>query len=156
TRSPRHDRRCRAGRSPPPARCRHCRVRSRGDRAADCPRSSRQAHARVRPIRGEGCSWPARMAGGVAWHDPAAKDSGPMTEAPRINIVEFTVSELSAALRRTVEDAYGFVRVRGEISGYRGPHTSGHAYFALKDEGARIEAVIWRTTFGRMLIKPED
>jgi exodeoxyribonuclease VII large subunit len=75
---------------------------------------------------------------------------------PRINIPEWTVTELSAALRRTVEDAYGQVRVRGEISGYRGPHSSGHAYFALKDEGARIDAVVWGRTFARMRIKPED
>jgi exodeoxyribonuclease VII large subunit len=75
---------------------------------------------------------------------------------PRINIPEWTVTELSAALRRTVEDAYGQVRVRGEISGYRGPHSSGHAYFALKDEGARIDAVVWGRTFSRMRIKPED
>src|SRR4051794_39614273 len=53
-----------------------------------------------------------------------------------INAPEFTVSELSSALRRTVEDAYGHVRVRGEISGFRGPHSSGHCYFALKDESA--------------------
>ena len=43
-----------------------------------------------------------------------------------INAPEFTVSELSSALKRTVEDAYGHVRVRGEISGFRGPHSSGH------------------------------
>ncbi|HMQ57518.1 MAG TPA: exodeoxyribonuclease VII large subunit, partial [Rhizobiaceae bacterium] len=49
------------------------------------------------------------------------------TESPS-NIVEFSVSEISNALRRTVEDAYSRVRVRGEISGYRGPHSSGHAY----------------------------
>ena len=77
-------------------------------------------------------------------------------DEPRINIPEWTVTELSAALRRTVEDAYGQVRVRGEISGYRGPHSSGHAYFALKDEGARIDAVVWGRTFARMRIKPED
>jgi exodeoxyribonuclease VII large subunit len=77
-------------------------------------------------------------------------------DEPRINLPEWTVSELSAALRRTVEDAYGQVRVRGEISGYRGPHSSGHAYFALKDEGARIDAVVWGRTFARMRIKPED
>ena len=75
---------------------------------------------------------------------------------PRINIPEWTVTELSAALKRTVEDTYGHVRVRGEISGYKGPHSSGHAYFALKDEGARIEAVIWRGSFTRMRIKPEE
>jgi exodeoxyribonuclease VII large subunit len=75
---------------------------------------------------------------------------------PRINIPEWTVTELSAALKRTVEDTYGHVRVRGEISGYKGPHSSGHVYFALKDEGARIEAVIWRGSFTRMRIKPEE
>src|ERR1700678_4301977 len=77
-------------------------------------------------------------------------------DEPRINIPEWTVSELSAALRRTVEDTYGHVRVRGEISGFRGTHSSGHAYFALKDEGAGIDAVIWRGVFGRMRIKPEE
>src|SRR5499427_9124536 len=79
-----------------------------------------------------------------------------MNEPARLNIREWTVSELSAALRRTVEDAYGYVRVRGEISGYRGPHSSGHCYFALMDESARIDAVIWRGTFGRIRFKPEE
>ncbi len=72
------------------------------------------------------------------------------------NAPEFTVSELSAALKRTVEDNFGHVRVRGEISGFRGPHSSGHCYFALKDQSAKIEAVIWRTTFARMRFKPQE
>ncbi len=79
-----------------------------------------------------------------------------MNEQARLNVPEWTVSELSAALRKTVEDAFGYVRVRGEISGYRGPHSSGHCYFALKDSGAKIEAVIWKTAFGRMRLKPEE
>ncbi|MEO9830210.1 MAG: exodeoxyribonuclease VII large subunit [Nitratireductor sp.] len=78
-----------------------------------------------------------------------------MNDSPT-NAAEFTVSEISVALKRTVEDAFGHVRVRGEISGYRGPHSSGHAYFALKDERARIEAVVWRGTFSRLKIKPEE
>src|SRR5437868_8428888 len=73
-----------------------------------------------------------------------------------INAPEFTVSELSSALRRTVEDAYGHVRVRGEISGFRGPHSSGHCYFTLKDERARIEACIWKTTLQRLRVKPQE
>lgn len=77
-------------------------------------------------------------------------------DEPRLNVPEWTVSELAGALKRTVEDAYPYVRVRGEISGFRGPHSSGHAYFALKDEGARIDAVIWRTAYGRMRVKPEE
>ena len=72
------------------------------------------------------------------------------------NVVELTVSELSAALKRTVEDAYGYVRVRGEISGYKGPHSSGHCYFALKDDRAKIDGVIWKMTFARMRMKPEE
>ena len=79
-----------------------------------------------------------------------------MADAPRINVVEFTVSELSMALKRTVEEAYGYVRVRGEITGYRGPHSSGHCYFGLKDEGARIDGVVWKGTFGRLRFKPEE
>lgn len=72
------------------------------------------------------------------------------------NVAEFTVSELSQALRRTVEDAYGYVRVRGEISGYRGPHSSGHVYFRLKDDKAVLEAVIWKGVFGRVRFKMEE
>jgi exodeoxyribonuclease VII large subunit len=79
-----------------------------------------------------------------------------MNEPARLNIPEWTVSELSAALRKTVEDAFGYVRVRGEVSGYRGAHSSGHCYFALKDEGAKIEAVVWKSAFARMRIKPEE
>ncbi|MEZ5782563.1 MAG: exodeoxyribonuclease VII large subunit [Rhizobiaceae bacterium] len=74
----------------------------------------------------------------------------------RSNATEFSVSEISSALKRTVEDVFGNVRVRGEISGYRGPHSSGHAYFALKDERARIEAVIWRGTMSKLRFKPEE
>ena len=72
------------------------------------------------------------------------------------NIAEYSVSEISAALKRTVEDAYGYVRVRGEISGYRGPHSSGHCYFSLKDDKARLEAVVWRGTLARLKFKPEE
>src|SRR3979411_1588144 len=73
-----------------------------------------------------------------------------------LNAPEFTVSELSSALKRTVEDTYGHVRVRGEISGFRGPHSSGHCYFALKDESAKIEAVIWKGVHSRMRFKPQE
>ena len=74
----------------------------------------------------------------------------------RTNAAEYTVSEISGALKRTVEDAFGNVRVRGEISGYRGPHSSGHAYFALKDEKARLEAVIWKSAMSRLKFGPEE
>ncbi|WP_315835209.1 exodeoxyribonuclease VII large subunit [Bradyrhizobium prioriisuperbiae] len=76
--------------------------------------------------------------------------------SPLPNSPEFTVSELSSALKRTVEDAYGHVRVRGEISGFRGAHSSGHCYFALKDQTAKIEAVIWKGVHGRMRFRPQE
>lgn len=72
------------------------------------------------------------------------------------NVAEYSVSEISGALKRTVEDAFGHVRVRGEVSGYRGPHSSGHAYFCLKDDRARIDAVVWRTAFAKLAFKPEE
>jgi exodeoxyribonuclease VII large subunit len=72
------------------------------------------------------------------------------------NAPEVSVTELASALRRTLEDRFGYVRVRGEITGYRGPHSSGHAYFSLKDAGARLDAVIWKGVFARMRIKPEE
>lgn len=74
----------------------------------------------------------------------------------RTNAAEYTVSEISGALKRTVEDTFGNVRVRGEISGYRGPHSSGHAYFSLKDDRARIEAVVWKGTMSRLKFRPEE
>jgi exodeoxyribonuclease VII large subunit len=72
------------------------------------------------------------------------------------NIAEFSVSELSSAIRRALEDGFGFVRLRGEISGFRGPHSSGHCYFALKDDKAKIEAVIWRSSVPRLKCKPAE
>ena len=77
-------------------------------------------------------------------------------DARATNAPEITVSELSGALKRAIEDRFGYVRVRGEISGYRGPHSSGHAYFSLKDANARLDAVIWRTAFQRLRMKPEE
>ena len=75
---------------------------------------------------------------------------------PASNLNEFTVTEISHALKRSIEDRFGHVRVRGEISGFRGPHSSGHCYFSLKDEGAKIDAVIWRGGFNRLKSKLQE
>jgi exodeoxyribonuclease VII large subunit len=77
-------------------------------------------------------------------------------EAAPTNLPEISVSELSSALKRAIEDRFAYVRVRGEVSNYRGPHSSGHVYFSLKDQGARIDAVIWKSAFARMRVKPEE
>ena len=73
---------------------------------------------------------------------------------PRLNLPELTVSELSAALKRTIEDAYGYVRVRGEL-GKVSYHSNGHIYFDLKDERACIAGVIWRSAAARIKLKLE-
>jgi exodeoxyribonuclease VII large subunit len=75
--------------------------------------------------------------------------------APGDNSPALTVSELSGALKQTIENAFGQVRVRGEISGFK-RHASGHCYFTLKDENACIDAVIWRTSTGTLAFRPED
>ena len=71
------------------------------------------------------------------------------------NSPPLSVSELSGALKRTIESAFGQVRVRGEISGFK-RHNSGHCYFTLKDENACIDAVIWRSNAVVLAFRPED
>ena len=71
------------------------------------------------------------------------------------NAPPLSVSELSGALKRTIESAFDHVRVRGEISGFK-RHSSGHCYFTLKDESACIDAVIWRGNAGGLAFRPED
>jgi exodeoxyribonuclease VII large subunit len=79
----------------------------------------------------------------------------PTDAPPRPNLTEWTVSELSAALKRSIEQGFSYVRVRGEISGFK-RHSSGHCYLALKDSDAVLDAVAWRQTAARLAIKPED
>lgn len=74
---------------------------------------------------------------------------------PSPNTPEYSVSELANSLKRTVETAYGYVRVRGEISGYKRA-ASGHAYLCLKDDAAVIDAVMWKATAGALPFRPED
>jgi len=76
-------------------------------------------------------------------------------ETPRLNLPEYSVSELSAAVKRSLEQGFSYVRVRGEISGFK-RHTSGHCYLALKDADAALDSVIWRPLAQRMRLKPED
>jgi len=76
-------------------------------------------------------------------------------EQPGDNAPALTVTELSGALKRQVEDAFGHVRVRGEISGFK-RHSSGHCYLSLKDERACIDGVIWKGQAAAMRFRPED
>ena len=79
-----------------------------------------------------------------------------MPASPSIsNVPEFSVSEISQAVKRTLEGTFERVRVRGEISGFKRA-ASGHLYLALKDENAVLDGVCWRGTAGRLAIQPED
>jgi exodeoxyribonuclease VII large subunit len=71
------------------------------------------------------------------------------------NVPEFSVGELSGALRQTVEDAFGRVRVRGEVSGFKAA-SSGHLYFALKDADAVLDAACFKQHSRKLAITPED
>jgi len=71
------------------------------------------------------------------------------------NAQPLTISEISALLKRTVEDRFGFVRLRGELSGVKRA-TSGHFYCALKDEGAVIDGVMWKGNAARLNFRAED
>ncbi|HXC55290.1 MAG TPA: exodeoxyribonuclease VII large subunit [Rhizomicrobium sp.] len=74
---------------------------------------------------------------------------------PVPNLPEFSVSELSFALKRTVEDAFPFVRVRGEVSKVTF-QSSGHVYFDLKDDKAVLNAVCWRGTVSKLKVRPQQ
>jgi len=80
-------------------------------------------------------------------------ESAPMEPAPG-NTPSYSVSELAFAMKRTLEDAYGFVRLRGEISKVT-RHASGHIYLALKDERACIDGVVWKGSVRSLGCQPE-
>ncbi len=75
--------------------------------------------------------------------------------APGDNAVPVSVSQLSNALKRMVEQGFGHVRVRGEISGFKRA-ASGHLYLALKDADAVIDGVMWKGNAARVPFRPED
>lgn len=74
---------------------------------------------------------------------------------PAGNLHEFTVSELAGSVKRTVEDAFGHVRVRGEL-GRVVVAKSGHVYFDIKDERAVVNSIAWKGTASRFRFKPEE
>ncbi len=71
------------------------------------------------------------------------------------NAAPLSITEISMLLKRTVEDRFGFVRLRGELSGVKRA-ASGHLYCALKDEKAVIDGVMWRGGAQRLAFRPED
>ncbi|HTI86424.1 MAG TPA: exodeoxyribonuclease VII large subunit [Alphaproteobacteria bacterium] len=71
------------------------------------------------------------------------------------NAPVFTVTEIAAAVKRTVEETFGRVRVRGEICEWK-VAASGHAYLRLKDTGAILDSVIWRGSLQKLGLRPEE
>lgn len=89
-------------------------------------------------------------------YDDYDEDAGLVAkDAAGDNAAALSVSEISAALKRVVEDRFGFVRIRGELSGVKRA-ASGHLYLSLKDENARIDGVMWRGNAQRLGFNPED
>ncbi len=103
---------------------------------------------RIDPVTGEILEEPPAAMPGVA-------SIATSIAAPAPNAVEYSVSEISTAIKRTMEDTFGFVRVRGEVGRVSTP-SSGHVYLDLKDEKAVLAAVIWRGTASRLKIRPEQ
>lgn len=75
--------------------------------------------------------------------------------APGDNAAPLTITEISQRLKRVVEDQFGFVRLRGELSGVKRA-ASGHLYCSLKDEGARLDGIMWKGSVARLGFRPED
>jgi exodeoxyribonuclease VII large subunit len=74
---------------------------------------------------------------------------------PQGNAKAYSVSELAFALKRTLEDRYGFVRLRGELSKVT-RHSSGHCYLSLKDDKACIDGVVWKGQVRGLQVQPEQ
>jgi exodeoxyribonuclease VII large subunit len=82
-------------------------------------------------------------------------DVAPESPTEDGNARPYSVSELAFALKRTLEDAYGFVRLRGELSKVT-HHSNGHVYLTLKDERAAIDGVVWKGQVRGLSVKPEQ
>ncbi len=88
--------------------------------------------------------FPDETAGGLVAKESTGDNAAPLS-----------ITEISAILKRTVEDRFSFVRLRGELSGVKRA-ASGHLYCSLKDEGARMDGVMWRGSAQRLAFLPED
>ena len=87
--------------------------------------------------------------------DPLTGEIVEEEAAPLANVVEYSVSDISFAIKRTMEDTFGHVRVRGELGRVSRP-ASGHVYLDLKDERAVLAAVMWKGVAARQKIQPEQ
>lgn len=77
------------------------------------------------------------------------------TDSLRSNVPEMSVSQLAFSLKKTLEDSYGHIRVKGELSGLK-LAASGHLYGDIKDEDANVNIICWRGTMSKLAVKPEE
>lgn len=87
--------------------------------------------------------------------DQPVATPGPAPARPASNIPEYTVGEISGAVKRTLEGAFGRIRVRGEVTEAR-PYASGHIYFSLKEERCKLACVAWASVVPRLGLMPEN
>src|SRR5579872_6725002 len=90
-----------------------------------------------------------------AVRSPTLHHMNDLATPPTSNVPEYTVSEISGAVKRALEGNFGRVRVRGEITELK-RYPSGHFYFSLKDEGAKIAGVVWKSSVSRLGMVPEN
>lgn len=76
-------------------------------------------------------------------------------QRPATNMPEYTVSEISGAVKRTLETTFGRVRVRGELTEVK-RYPSGHIYLSLKDEGGKLAGIVWKGSVSRLGMVPEN
>ena len=95
------------------------------------------------------------MDGRGASYVPPMTDAADLQPADSGNAKPYSVSELAFALKRTLEDAYGFVRLRGELSKVT-HHSNGHVYLTLKDDKAAIDGVVWKSAVRGLSVRPEQ
>src|SRR5271156_5793644 len=86
---------------------------------------------------------------------PYSASMDELAAPPVTNVPEYSVSEISGAVKRTLEGNFGRVRVRGEVTELK-RYPSGHIYFSLKDEGAKLSGVVWKSAVSRLGMQPEN
>jgi len=90
-----------------------------------------------------------------SYHETMTESEAAETKTHRSNVPEFSVGDLASSLKRTIEENFGRVRVRGELSRVS-IAGSGHMYSSLKDDQAVIDAVCWKGSLSKLSVKPEE
>jgi exodeoxyribonuclease VII large subunit len=96
-----------------------------------------------------------QTASGKGQERPIVDNPDNIDDEAQGNVAEFTVTELSFAIKRAIEDGFSYVRVRGELGRIARP-ASGHVYLDLKDEKSVLSGIIWRGQAAKLKVQPEE